>query len=151
MAPLVTLIAVTVVARIAGALGLAYTATWVDAIAVGLAAMFLLTASARLNPRRRAGLVAIVPSSVPRPDLIVAITGVLETLGALGLLIPEGWLSWPRPAAAVGLGVLMLAMFPANITAAREHRRPDAPHTPLLPRTLMQVTFIAAAALVAVG
>ncbi len=44
MAPLITVLIGTVAARIAGWLGVDYVDTWAKAIAVGLAAMFVLTA-----------------------------------------------------------------------------------------------------------
>ncbi|MGH3541525.1 MAG: DoxX family protein, partial [Mycobacterium sp.] len=43
MAPLITLLASSIVARIVGWLGVAYVDSWIKAIAVGLAAMFVLT------------------------------------------------------------------------------------------------------------
>lgn len=144
MAPLLTLVLVTLIARGVGALGVAYVATWPDAVAVGLAAMFLLTASAHWTQPRRDGLIATVPPALPRPDLLVTVTGVLEVLGAVGLLIPA-----TRVAAAICLGVLLLVMFPANVRAARGVDHPAAPRTPLLPRTAMQILFVGAAALVA--
>src|SRR5690606_25233910 len=67
MAPLLTLLLVTLLARGVGALGVGYVATWPDAVAVGLAAMFLLTASAHWTQPRRDGLIAIVPPSLPAP------------------------------------------------------------------------------------
>lgn len=144
MAPLLTLVLVTLIARGVGALGVTYVATWPDAVAVGLAAMFLLTASAHWTQPRRDGLIAMVPPPLPRPDLLVTVTGVLEVAGAVGLLIPA-----TRVPAAICLGVLLLVMFPANVRAARGADLPAAARTPLLPRTAMQILFVGAAALVA--
>ena len=67
-------------------------------------------------------------------------------LGAIGLLIPQ-----TRVAAAVCLGLLMVAMFPANVYAAGAKRSEHAPDTPLVPRTLMQALFSTGTVLVAVG
>ncbi len=153
MAPLIALVAVTIVARLLGFFGLdysAYTATWPSSVAVGLAAMFLLTASAHVLPRRRAGLVAIVPPRVPAPSAMVAVTGGLEITGAVGLLVPPVLVPGIRAAAAIGLGLLLLAMFPANVYAAGRRRHPDAPATPLVRRTVMQLVYLAAAVVVAV-
>ena len=50
----------------------------------------------------------------------MTVTGVLELLGAAGLLLPA-----TRVAAAVCLLVLMLAMFPANVYAARMPNPPE--------------------------
>lgn len=40
---------------------------------------------------------------------------------------------------------------PANVYAARLPRHPDAPHTPLPPRTAMQVVFVTAAITVGIA
>ena len=146
MAPLLTLLVVTLAARLAGWLGWDYANGWPAAVAVGLAAMFVLTGIAHFVQPLRSGLIAIVPPKLPAPGLLVTITGVLELLGAVGLLIPQ-----TRVAAAVCLGLLMLAVFPANVYAAGAKRAEHAPDTPLAPRTLMQALFLAGAVLVAVG
>ena len=106
MAPLITLLAASMAARLSGWLGVGYVDTWVKAIAVGLAAMFVLTGVAHFAPPLRSSLIAIVPQRLRAPGLLVSITGVLELLGAVGLLIPT-----TRAAAAVCLLLLMLAMF----------------------------------------
>jgi len=151
MAPLIVLAVMTVGARVVGVLGVGYVATWPAALAVGLAAMFLLTASSHFTRPRRDGLIAIVPPRLPHPSVLVTVTGVLELIGAVGLLVPPTVIVWPRPAAAVCLAVLMLIMFPANVYAAGERRHPAAPTTPLPLRAALQVIFVAAAILVALG
>jgi uncharacterized membrane protein len=82
----------------------------------------------------REELIAMVPPALPAPGLLVTVTGVLELAGAAGLLLPR-----IAPWAAGGLSLLLVAMFPANVHAALE-----GTGTPLLPRTLMQVLFLAA-------
>jgi uncharacterized membrane protein len=151
MAPFLALVAVTLVCRLLGALGVGYVQTWPDALAVGLAAMFLLTASAHFLQPRRDGLIAVVPPRLPWPGAIISATGALEVLGAIGLLIPETAMPGIRTAAAVCLAVLMIAMFPANVRAATVRRHPAAPHTPIVPRTLLQIVFVASAVIVAVA
>ena len=146
MAPLIALVTVTLTARLAGWLGWHYTDGWPAAIAVGLAAMFVLTGVAHFVQPLRSGLIAIVPPRLPAPGLFVTITGVLEVLGAVGLLIPP-----TRVAAAGCQALLMVAMFPANVYAAGAKRSEHAPDTPLVPRTLMQALFLAGAVLVALG
>ncbi len=146
MAPLISLVAVTLIARLAGWLGWGYTNGWPVAVAVGLAAMFLVTGIAHFVAPVRGGLIAIVPPRLPAPGLLVTITGVLELLGAVGLLIPQ-----TRVAAAACLALLMVAMFPANVYAAGAKRSEHAPDTALVPRTLMQALFLAGAVLVAVS
>lgn len=144
MAPLVVLVVVTLVARVVGLLGVGYVDTFAESVAVGLAAMFVMTASAHFVEPRRTGLIAIVPPAIPRPALAVTVTGVLELAGAIGLLVPPDAVPGIRVAAAFGLALMLVAMFPANIFAARERRHPDAPHTPLPLRTAIQAVFLAA-------
>ena len=61
--------------------------------------------------------IRIVPPGFPRPDLLVAISGVFEILGGLGLV---GGLLVPAvtPWAAWGLIALLIAVFPANLYMA---------------------------------
>jgi uncharacterized membrane protein len=146
MAPLIVLLVGTLVARLVGWLGVDYVGSWPAAIAVGLAAMFVLTGVAHFAPPMRADLVAIVPSRLPAPGLLVTITGVLELLGAVGLLLPV-----TRVAAALCLLALMLAMFPANVYASRMPDPPKSMTTRLSLRTAAEVVFLAAAVAVAVG
>jgi len=115
-------------------------------VAVGLAAMFLVTGIAHfVNPLRR-DLIAIVPPRLPAAGLLVTVTGVLELLGAVGLLHPP-----TRPAAAISLGLLMLAMFPANVYASRMPSPPKSMTTPLPLRTVEQIVFVGAALVVGLG
>lgn len=154
MAVIITLVLGTLGARLAGWLGVDYANSWPDAIAVGLAAMFVLTGIAHfVNPLRR-DMIAIVPPRLPggirlaprvRP-LLVTITGVLELLGAAGLLYPP-----TRVAAAVCLFLLMVTMFPANVYAARMENAPKSMKTRLDLRTAEQMVFLAAAVLVGLG
>jgi uncharacterized membrane protein len=146
MAPLITLLLGSIVARIVGWLGVDYVGTWTNAIAVGLAAMFVLTGVAHFVPALRGDLVAIVPPWLPAPGLLVTITGVLEFLGAVGLLLPT-----TRVPAAICLLLLMLAMFPANVYAARMPNPPKSMTTRLPLRTAIEVVFLAAAVVVAIG
>ncbi len=146
MAPLITLMAGSIVARIVGWTGVGYVDHWVQAIAIGLAAMFVLTGVAHFAPRLRAALIAIVPPQLPAPGLLVTITGVLELLGAVGLLVPP-----TRVAAAICLLLLMLAMCPANIYAARMPNPPKSMTTQLPLRTAEEIVYLAAAVVVAVG
>ena len=58
----------------------------------------------------------IVPPELPAPSLIVAISGVAEIAGGVGLLVPA-----TRRAAAWGLVALLICVFPANIYMAAAH------------------------------
>lgn len=146
MAPLIALLFGSIGARIVGWLGVAYVDNWTNAVAVGLAAMFVLTGVAHFVPPMRRDMIAIVPPRLPVPGLLVTITGVLELLGAVGLLLPG-----TRVAAAVCLLALMLAMFPANVYAARMLNPPKSMHTRLSLRSIEEAVFLGAAAAVAVG
>ena len=146
MAPLITLLAGSIVARIAGWLGVADVDSWTKAIAVGLAAMFVLTGVAQFAPALRGSLIAIVPPQLPAPGVLVSVTGVLELLGAVGLLV-----SATRVAAAICLLVLMVMMFPANVYAARMPNPPKSMTTQLPLRTAEEIVFLAAAITVAIG
>lgn len=143
MAPLITLLAVTLLLRAAGTAGISPLRSWHTSLRGGLAAMFTLTGTAHFNDMR-GDLVAMVPPALPHPELLVTVTGVLELLGAAGLLHRR-----TAPWAAGGLTLLLVAMFPANVHAALAGLMLNgAPATALLPRTLMQLVFAAATAAV---
>lgn len=144
MAVFLALILGSLVARLVGWLGVEYVDGWPQAIAVGLAVMFTMTGVAHFVGLRR-DMIAIVPPWLPAPALLVTITGVLELLGAVGLLYPP-----TRVAAAVCLFLLMLAMFPANVHAARMPNPPKSMTSRLSVRTAEEVVYLAAAVVVAV-
>jgi uncharacterized membrane protein len=146
MAPLITLLLGSLAARIVGWFGVDYVGNWTQAVAVGLAAMFVLTGVAHFVPPLRRDLIAIVPPTLPAPELLVSITGVLELLGAAGLLLPA-----TRFAAAVCLLLLMLAMFSANIYAARMPNPPKSMTTRLPLRTAEEIVYLTAAVAVTIG
>ncbi|HUQ48348.1 MAG TPA: DoxX family protein [Gemmatimonadaceae bacterium] len=54
--------------------------------------------------------VGIMPAWIPYPLELVYLSGVAEAAGGIGLLIPR-----LRKAAAIGLVLLLIAVFPANI------------------------------------
>ncbi|WP_019970480.1 DoxX family protein [Mycobacterium sp. 141] len=145
MVVLLTLILGSLTARILGWLGIDYVDTWPKAVAVGLAAMFTMTGVAHFAGPLRADMIAIVPPRLPAPALLVTITGILELAGAVGLLYPP-----TRVAAAVCLFLLMLAMFPANVYAARMPNPPKSMTSRLGLRTGEEAVYLAAAIVVAV-
>ena len=63
-----------------------------------------------VSPR---GYVKIMPKWLPAPAALVAISGVFEVLGGVGLLIPA-----TQVIAAWGLIALFVAVFPANLNMA---------------------------------
>lgn len=71
-----------------------------------------------------APFLTIMPGWVPLPEQVVLWTGIAEVLGAIGLAQP---LSLPlRRAAAVGLALYAVCVFPANINHfALDMARPD--------------------------
>jgi uncharacterized membrane protein len=121
-----------------GALGVGALSTWHDVVAWALATMFLFTASSHFVARTREDLIAMVPGVFPRPALLVSLTGFLEGLGAVGLMIPA-----TRGLAGLCLVLLLVALLPANVSAARRGvpMRGRAP-TPLLVRIPMQILFV---------
>lgn len=139
MAPLITLVTATLVLRAAGTLGVRPLRGWHPALRGGLAAMFVVTGASHFSGMRE-DLIAMVPPALPRADLLVSLTGVLELAGAAGLLHRR-----TAPWAAGGLALLLVAMFPANVYAATAGLELDSTTMPLLPRTLLQLLFLGAA------
>lgn len=139
MIPFIVLLASTLLFRIIGAAGVGPFHSWTWCLRGGLALMFQFAASAHWG-KRRSDLVAMVPRALPRPELIVSVTGIFEILGAVGILIPA-----TAPVAAACLAILLVALFPANVRAAREHLTIGGrPATSLPLRTLLQLVFLGA-------
>jgi uncharacterized membrane protein len=125
LVPLIVLIVAWLGLRAAGGAGVFdAAATWTGALRYALAAMFLFTALSHFLPRTRADLVRMVPPRLPAPGLLVTITGIFELAGAAGLLI---------------------ALFPANVHAARGRLTiAGRPATPLAIRLPLQLVWIGA-------
>lgn len=138
MAPLIVLVVVALLARLIGQLGVTHLRDWAASTRVGLAVMLCFTAAAHFNSMRP-DMVAMVPPSVPNPELMVTFTGICEILGAIGLLLPR-----TRRIAAGALIVFLVAVLPANIHAAQTGATlGGAAATPIIPRVVLQVLFIA--------
>ena len=145
MVPLVVLLLSFAILRCVGLLGVAALNNMDLPLRVALFLMFLVAASAQWG-RGRADLVRMVPPIFPHPAVLVRVTGVLEILGAVGLLVPL-----TARLAAICLALLLVALFPANIRAARERLTIlGRPATGLLVRGAMQLIFVSALAAVAV-
>jgi uncharacterized membrane protein len=141
MVPFIVLFVLFVVLSVLGQLHLPFPFGWWTSLRLALAGMFLLTASAHWG-KRRPDLIQMVPPAFPRPDLLVTITGVLEILGAIGLMLPS-----VARYAALGLSLMLLAVFPANVHAARNRLTIGGRQVPaLLPRAFLQLVFLAATA-----
>lgn len=81
----------------------------------------------------------MVPPMLGNAGLWVTLTGVVEILGAIGLMVP----SLAR-FSAMALTTLLVVMFPVNLHAARS-RVPfnGRPAVTVIPRTVLQVIFVA--------
>lgn len=133
--------------RLLGALGVRRFASWPASAAHALAVMLAVTASTHFVPAsvtvmpNHADLVRMVPPVVPFASAVVYATGVLELLGALGLVLTR-----TRRAAGIALTALFVLLLPANVYAAVA----DVPFngdepTPLWLRLPQQVLYIAVA------
>jgi len=110
MVVLIILFASCLVLRGIGALGVTALATWQHSACYALAVMFVFTGTAHFN-RMKHDLVRMVPALFPRPLLLVYFTGVLEFMGAAGLLLSRfRWL------AGIGLIVLLTHCFQPTYT-----------------------------------
>jgi uncharacterized membrane protein len=76
-----------------------------------LAAAFLFAGIAHL--RSPATFLAITPAWVPLPATVIMLTGVAEIAGAIGLITTRF-----RAAAAIGLALYTVCVYPANINHA---------------------------------
>ena len=140
MVPFLVLLLSLLFLRGLGAAGASVFASWQTDAAYALALMLLLTASAHFT-KSKEELTRMVPPVFPFRAQIVAITGYLELLGALGLLIPA-----TRGPAGVCLALLFIAMFPANVNGAVRHLTlRGRPATQLWLRVPMQLIFIGVA------
>jgi uncharacterized membrane protein len=77
----------------------------------------LFMVAAGINHFRDPGAyLAMMPSALPWPHALVAVSGVAEVAGGLGLILPSTrrWAAW-------GLVALLVAIFPANINMAVNH------------------------------
>ena len=76
---------------------------------------------------------SIVPPWVPHPAAAVAVSGIAEIAGGLGLLSPR-----TRRAAAYGLLALLVAVYPANVHMALNAERYGIPAWVLFARLPLQ-------------
>ena len=137
MLVLIVLLAAWMVFRAIGAAGVHVFASWQHSALYALALMFIFTATAHFNKMKH-DLARMIPAYFPRPLLIVYITGVLELLGAAGLVLPQF-----RRLSGICLIALLIGMFIANINAAQKGvTLRGKPPTPLWLRIPMQILFI---------
>jgi uncharacterized membrane protein len=80
----------------------------------------------------------IVPPYIPWPRAAVLVTGVLELMGAVGLLLPA-----TRRAAGIGLFLLTIAVTPANIYMLQRADQFSVPYWALVLRLPLQLGLLA--------
>lgn len=130
MAPLVVQIVATVLARLRS--------NWRDAARIGMAVLFFFTAAAHFTSIGH-DMAKMIPPPFTGAMWIVYVTGILEALGAVGLLTRRY-----RRAAAICLIALLIAMFPANAYAAMHGvTLRGKPASALWWRTPLQLLWIA--------
>ena len=78
-----------------------------------------------------------VPDYLPAPRELVLISGVAEIAGGVGILIPQ-----TRRPAAFGLVVLLISVFPANVSMAQHPDRFGLPRWLLWARLPLQIPLI---------
>ena len=112
-----------------------------------LALAALLTTTGVLHFTAPRPFVSIVPRSLPRPELLVAASGVAELVCAIALAVPRtrrvgGWLS----------AATFVAVFPANVSMAlRSGRKPAWYRAAAWARLPLQLPLIVGAVQVAAG
>jgi len=133
--------------RTAGALGVTRFASWRSSAAHALAVMLIFTGAAHFAPDSLTvmpshdDLTAMVPPFVPAPDLTIYATGVLELLGAAGLVLRP-----TRRLAGRCLALLFVCLIPGNIYAAvADIPLNGDPATPLWFRIPEQAIYITVA------
>ena len=137
MAVLIVLLASWLILRGVGALGVDALRTWQHSAVYALAVMFVFTGTAHFNKMKH-DLARMIPAVFPKPMLLIYVTGVLEFLGALGLLLPQF-----RRLAGICLALMLIGLFVANVNAAlRGVTLRGKPATALWLRTPMQIFFI---------
>lgn len=138
MVSLIVLAIGLVVFRGLGLVGLTGLDDWQTCVRYALALMFVFTGISHFT-RTKNDMVKMVPPLFPRPLWLVYLTGGLEILGAIGLVVlPD--LKW---LVGICLILLLVALFPANIYAATNKVIfRGKPATALWVRTPMQVLYI---------
>ena len=104
----VSLLVLTAVARLIGGLGVAYLRRTRSCMKLALAfSMIFFGTDHLLTPER---YLPMIESWLPFATLIIAITGICEIAGGLGLLIPK-----TQRLAGIMLAIYFVAVFPANV------------------------------------
>ncbi|TKJ90706.1 hypothetical protein PaeCFBP13512_12805 [Paenibacillus sp. CFBP13512] len=137
MIPFYVLIISFLIFKGLGLLGLSHFDDWHAVLQGSVAVMLFVAASAHWGSKR-VDLIRMVPAVFPRPHWIVTATGLLEIAGAIGIIVPV-----TSRVASIGLALLFVAMFPANILASRNQLKVGGKSVPnLFVRSIVQVFFI---------
>lgn len=137
MAPLFILVVTFLVLRTIGLLGVKILSSWREAGLFAVTIMFLFTGVTYFIDMKY-NYAAMLPGFAPMKVSIIHLTGALQILGAIGLLIPR-----TRRLAGVCLALLLVAMFPGNVYAAINGGPfRGEPPTPLWLRAPIQLFFI---------
>jgi uncharacterized membrane protein len=121
-----------------GLLGVERLSSWRAAGRGALAVMFVFTGASHFTGMKH-DFAAMIPDPLPDGLWVIYLTGLFEIAGAVGLLILR-----TRKLAGILLMLLLVALFPANVSAALNGIPfgGEAP-TPLWLRAPMQLLFIA--------
>ena len=139
MTPFLILLISSLLLRGVGWLGVTYLDSWRAAVCVALAITFLFTGATHFSDLKQ-DYAVMIPNPFPKSLWLIYLSGVLEIVGAIGLLLPR-----VRVIAGICLIVLLVALFPANINAALNNISfRGQPPTALWLRALVQIVFVAA-------
>ena len=94
MEPLIALIATTLTVHFVARSRAPNWRPWPVALRTGVAFMFIMTGISHFIGKREE-LIAMVPPALPAPELLVAVTGILELAGAGALLLWPVMRRWP--------------------------------------------------------
>lgn len=139
MFPFYVLVVTSILLRGMGMFGVRRFSSLRQSMLGGVVVMFLFTGVSHFSEMKY-DFLEMIPDSLPRELWVIYLTGALEIIGAIGLLIPA-----MRKISALGLVLLLGFMFPANVYAAlNEVSFQDGPPTSLWLRVPLQVIYIAA-------
>ena len=114
MSPVYVVLALALTARLLGTLGVIDIGSWVGAARLATGLTFIVMGAAHFTSIRH-DVAKLVPSAIPRPALVVALLGIWQIVGGVGILVSPA-----RRISAVALVVLLLLKLPANVRIARE-------------------------------
>jgi uncharacterized membrane protein len=138
MFPAILMVILLVLFRILGAFGLEVGSTWQNSAQFAVVLTFVFTGITHFT-KMKVDFIKMIPPWMPYPVTVVFITGILEILGAVGLVI-----HLTHQLAGICLVLYLIAVFPANAYAARKNIpfRGRAP-TVFWLRLTVQLFFIA--------